>query len=139
MHEHPCSETFVIHRGRARFTVGERELVGTAGEVLVVPAYTPHKSSVLEGGVFESTNIHASDTVVTTWLEGPQAPTRSPCDARRRSFGWRSPATDEQPADRRRAPRRRRGALRELVERVSASASPGARRSACARPPCRVP
>jgi mannose-6-phosphate isomerase-like protein (cupin superfamily) len=73
LHEHPYSETFVIHRGRAQFTVGERELVGSAGQVLVVPAYTPHKFSVLAGGVFESTNIHASDTFVTTWLEGPQA------------------------------------------------------------------
>ncbi len=73
LHEHPYSETFVVHAGRALFTVGTEELEASAGAVLVVPAYTPHKFAVLGPDVFESTNIHANDTFVTTWLEGPQA------------------------------------------------------------------
>ncbi|MFH5823857.1 cupin domain-containing protein [Georgenia sp. AZ-5] len=72
-HEHPYSETFVIHAGSALFTVGKQQVTAVAGQVLVVPAYTPHKFSVLPSGLFESTNIHANDTFITTWLEGPQA------------------------------------------------------------------
>ncbi|UNX53789.1 cupin domain-containing protein [Georgenia sp. TF02-10] len=73
LHEHPYAETFVIHAGQARFTVGEEELLGVAGQVIVVPAYTPHRFAVVGPGRFESTNIHASDRFVTTWLDGPQA------------------------------------------------------------------
>jgi len=73
LHKHPYAETFVIHAGRALFTVGEEELVGSAGQVLVVPGFTPHKFAVIGPERFWSTNIHANDTFVTEWLEGPEA------------------------------------------------------------------
>jgi mannose-6-phosphate isomerase-like protein (cupin superfamily) len=69
LHQHPYSETFIIRRGSARFTVGDEVLVGSGGQVLVVPAFTPHKFEVLEGGLFESIHIHANDRFVTEWLE----------------------------------------------------------------------
>ena len=73
LHEHPYSETFVVQSGQALFTVGREQVTGRAGHVLVVPAYTPHKYAVLGPGRLEMTNIHANDTFITTWLEGPQA------------------------------------------------------------------
>lgn len=69
LHRHPYAETFVIRQGRALFTVGSDELVGQAGQVIVVPANTPHKFRTLGPGRFESVNIHASDEFVTEWLE----------------------------------------------------------------------
>lgn len=73
LHKHPYAETFVIHSGRARFTVGGLEHVAGADEVIVVPGFTPHTFAVVGTELFVSTNIHANDTFVTEWLEGPEA------------------------------------------------------------------
>jgi mannose-6-phosphate isomerase-like protein (cupin superfamily) len=69
LHQHPYTETFIIRSGRARFTVGDEELDGEAGQIIVVPALTPHKFANLGPDRFQSTNIHASDTYITEWLE----------------------------------------------------------------------
>jgi len=69
LHRHPYTETFLIHAGRALFTVGEEQLVGVGGQVLVVPALVAHRFEVLDGGTYEATHIHASDRFVTEWLE----------------------------------------------------------------------
>ncbi|EME61618.1 cupin 2 conserved barrel domain-containing protein [Amycolatopsis decaplanina DSM 44594] len=69
MHRHPYRETFVIIRGRARFTIGDAEREGGAGEVLVVPAGTPHKFAVIGPEVYEAVHIHESDHFITEWLE----------------------------------------------------------------------
>ena len=68
LHQHPYAETFLIRRGSARFTVGSDVLVGRAGQVLVVPANTPHKFVTLPGG-YEAVHIHANPRFVTQWLE----------------------------------------------------------------------
>lgn len=69
LHQHPYDETFHIRSGAAEFVVGTERLVGRAGQVLVVPPYTPHKFSNLGEGRLEMVNIHASDHFVTEWLE----------------------------------------------------------------------
>ncbi|KZB85781.1 cupin domain-containing protein [Amycolatopsis regifaucium] len=69
LHRHPYGETFVILRGRARFTIGAAEREGGAGEVLVVPADTPHKFAVIGPEVYEAVHIHESDHFITEWLE----------------------------------------------------------------------
>lgn len=68
LHKHPYPETFIIRRGSALFTIGDEQLVGRAGQILVVPAETPHKFRTLEGG-YEAVHIHANDEFVTDWLE----------------------------------------------------------------------
>ena len=72
LHRHPYAETFIIRRGSATFTVGAganaREVVGRAGQVLVVPADTPHRFRTGPGG-YEAVHIHANDCFVTEWLE----------------------------------------------------------------------
>lgn len=75
LHQHPYAETFVIHSGRALFTVADEQLVGEAGMVLVVPKLTPHKFAVIGPDRYVATHIHANDTFVTEWLEGPKAAT----------------------------------------------------------------
>ena len=69
LHQHPYTETFVIRKGRALFTVGGEHVEATGGQVLVVPAFTPHKFAVIGPEPFVSTNIHANPTFVTEWLE----------------------------------------------------------------------
>lgn len=69
LHRHPYTETFVVRRGRAVFTVGDEELEASGGRILVVPAMTPHKFRVVGPEPFVSTNIHANPTFVTEWLE----------------------------------------------------------------------
>ena len=68
LHQHPYAETFLIRRGSATFTVGSDEVVGHAGQVLVVPALTPHKFSTGPDG-YEAVHIHANPRFVTEWLE----------------------------------------------------------------------
>jgi mannose-6-phosphate isomerase-like protein (cupin superfamily) len=69
LHRHPYEETFVIHSGRALFTVGEDQLVAGGGQLLVVPALIPHRFEVLDGGRYVATHIHAHDRFVTEWLD----------------------------------------------------------------------
>ena len=69
LHRHPYVETFVIHRGRALFTVGDKQVVGAGGQILVVPALVAHRFEVLDGGTYEATHVHANDRFVTEWLE----------------------------------------------------------------------
>ena len=68
LHQHPYAETFVIRRGSATFTVGTEEFEAHAGQVLIVPARTPHKFSTGPDG-YEAVHIHASPEFVTEWLE----------------------------------------------------------------------
>jgi mannose-6-phosphate isomerase-like protein (cupin superfamily) len=69
LHQHPYAETFIIRKGRALFTVGGAEIKAGAGQIVIVPADTPHKFKVIGPGVFESIDIHASESFVTEWLE----------------------------------------------------------------------
>ena len=50
LHQHPYPETFVIRGGKALFTVAGEQLLGLAGQVLVVPKLTPHKFEVVGPG-----------------------------------------------------------------------------------------
>jgi mannose-6-phosphate isomerase-like protein (cupin superfamily) len=72
LHRHPYAETFIIRRGSATFTIGAgeqaRHVVGNAGQILVVPAGTPHCFRTGPGG-YEAVHIHANDEFVTDWLE----------------------------------------------------------------------
>jgi mannose-6-phosphate isomerase-like protein (cupin superfamily) len=68
LHQHPYAETFVIRRGSAMFTIGTEQVEGRAGQVLVVPALTPHKFVTGADG-YEALHIHAGPRFVTDWLE----------------------------------------------------------------------
>jgi quercetin dioxygenase-like cupin family protein len=68
LHQHPYAETFIIRRGSATFTVDGRTFEGHAGQILVVPANTPHKFATGAGG-YEAVHIHANAEFVTDWLE----------------------------------------------------------------------
>lgn len=69
LHQHPYDETFVMHSGEAEFTVAGERVTARAGQVVVVPPWTPHKFVNLGAGRLVMTNIHANDEFVTEWLE----------------------------------------------------------------------
>lgn len=68
LHMHPYAETFLIRRGSATFTIGDETLEAHAGQILVVPANTPHAFTTGPDG-YEAVHIHANREFVTTWLE----------------------------------------------------------------------
>ncbi|HET9871606.1 MAG TPA: cupin domain-containing protein [Propionibacteriaceae bacterium] len=68
LHQHPYAETFLIRRGSATFTIGSEQREGHAGQIVVVPANTPHKFKTAIGG-YEGVHIHASVRFITEWLE----------------------------------------------------------------------
>ncbi|MDB5542626.1 MAG: cupin [Devosia sp.] len=67
LHTHPYPETFIIEAGRALFTIGNSAVEAGPGQILIVPADTPHKFTTL--GPMRSVHIHASPKFVTHWLE----------------------------------------------------------------------
>jgi len=69
LHRHPYAETFIIHSGRALFTVGEEQIVGVGGQIVVAPALVAHRFEVLDGGTYEATHVHANERFITEWLE----------------------------------------------------------------------
>ncbi len=69
LHKHPYDETFLVQEGEARFTVGENEIEATAGEIVVVPANTPHGFVNTGTDALRQVNIHASPRMETEWLE----------------------------------------------------------------------
>lgn len=69
LHKHPYAEIFVIRSGTGLFTIGDREIKATAGQILIVPPDTPHKFINLGPGPLESTDIHENGHFITEWLE----------------------------------------------------------------------
>lgn len=69
LHRHPYEEVFVVHEGEATFTLGDEQLVGRAGDVLVAPAGTPHKFVNTGTGPLRQVDIHVSPRFDTEWLE----------------------------------------------------------------------
>lgn len=68
LHQHPYAETFLIRRGSATFTVDSEQVEARAGQVVIVPANTPHTFRTGPDG-YEGVHIHASPRFVTEWLE----------------------------------------------------------------------
>lgn len=68
LHRHPYVETFLVHSGRALFTLGDDQVVVEGGHVITAPALVAHRFEVLDGGTYNATHIHASDRFVTEWL-----------------------------------------------------------------------
>jgi len=68
LHFHPYSEVFIVHEGEALFTVGDSEVPGPAGSVVVVPAGDAHRFQAAGDGTLRMTCIHAAGEMQTEWL-----------------------------------------------------------------------
>ena len=69
LHRHPYEEVFVVHEGRATFTAGEETLEAGVGQVVVVPAGTPHKFVNAGAGRLRVTSVHPRPQTEGEWLE----------------------------------------------------------------------
>lgn len=68
-HWHPYPETWVVLEGTARITVGEVAFVAEAGDTATGPAFTPHSFTNVGDGVLKIIGIHASATIIQTFLD----------------------------------------------------------------------
>lgn len=71
-HVHTYDEIFIVRKGRALFTIGDKKVEAEAGDVLMGPANIPHKYHNLGPGPLETTDIHLSPTWTQTDLEDPE-------------------------------------------------------------------
>lgn len=69
LHWHPYSETWVVLEGIARITVGEEAFVAGAGDTATGPARVPHCFTNVGDGVLRILGIHASATIIQTFLD----------------------------------------------------------------------
>ena len=69
LHHHPYIETFLVQRGRARFSVDGRTIEAAAGDVVVAPAGAVHGFTTLEPDGARMVNIHSAGRFETTWVE----------------------------------------------------------------------
>jgi mannose-6-phosphate isomerase-like protein (cupin superfamily) len=68
-HRHPYTETWVVQAGTATITVGDESVEATVGDILTVPANTPHKFINSGTGPLRMVCIHASPTMIQEDLD----------------------------------------------------------------------
>ena len=69
LHKHPYKEIFIIQEGVSTFTVGSETLEAHAGQIIIVPAETPHKFTNLSNQQLKQIDIHVNKQFITDWLE----------------------------------------------------------------------
>ena len=74
LHNHPYAEVFVAQEGQATFTVAAATIEATAGQIVIVPPGRPHRFVNAGDGPLRLVAIHASERMVTEWLEAGDRP-----------------------------------------------------------------
>ncbi|WP_163266421.1 cupin domain-containing protein [Chelativorans alearense] len=64
LHVHPYSETWVVRKGEAEFTVGDDKTRGYPGDIVVAAANVPHRFENVGAERLELVCIHPSDAIV---------------------------------------------------------------------------
>lgn len=73
-HWHPYTETWVVLQGEARIEAGEDRLRARTGYVVTIPAETVHRFRSCGSGNLQMLCIHASPTIIQTFVESPPRP-----------------------------------------------------------------
>jgi mannose-6-phosphate isomerase-like protein (cupin superfamily) len=68
LHKHPYEETFIVQEGDVLFTMGDEEIEAGPGDIIIVPANTPHKF-LSRGQTHRQISIHPVARMETEWLE----------------------------------------------------------------------
>ena len=68
LHFHPYAEAFVVLAGSAVFSVGDEKVAVESGNVVVVPAETPHGFESAADDPLRIVSVHPSPRVQQTWL-----------------------------------------------------------------------
>ncbi|HLJ33519.1 MAG TPA: cupin domain-containing protein, partial [Ktedonobacteraceae bacterium] len=69
LHSHPYEEVFIVQEGEVTFVVGAETLTINGGNVVIVPAQTPHKFTNSGTTPLRQLSIHPTREIITTWLE----------------------------------------------------------------------
>ena len=69
LHRHDYDEIIVVQEGRARCTVGHKKYDVGAGDIISIPAGTPHGFTNIGEAPLRQMDIHANPEFVTHWLE----------------------------------------------------------------------
>lgn len=69
LHKHPYQEIFIIQQGVAIFSIGSTTLEAHTGQIIIVPADTPHKFMNAGQSRLRQIDIHVSRQFITHWLE----------------------------------------------------------------------
>ena len=64
LHRHPYEETFVVLEGEAIFHVDGEDVPAHAGQVVIVPADTPHGFEGAGDGILRVLSVHPRDHVI---------------------------------------------------------------------------
>lgn len=73
LHVHPYTETWIVQEGRVRFFAGSEILEATVGDIMVVPAGTPHGFVVLGDVDLKMMCIHDAPKITQTFLDPADA------------------------------------------------------------------
>jgi quercetin dioxygenase-like cupin family protein len=69
LHVHPYTETWVVRKGEAEFTVGGERTRAYPGDIVVAAANIPHRFENVGDDRLEIVCIHANDTIVQELVE----------------------------------------------------------------------
>jgi mannose-6-phosphate isomerase-like protein (cupin superfamily) len=69
LHKHPYQEIFIIQQGVAIFKIGSTTLTAHTGQIVIVPADTPHQFMNASQSRLRQIDIHVSKQFITHWLE----------------------------------------------------------------------
>jgi mannose-6-phosphate isomerase-like protein (cupin superfamily) len=69
LHKHPYDETWVVNEGNLTFQAGDEQLDAGPGDIVIVPADTPHKFTNHGPDRANLVCIHANPKFETEWLE----------------------------------------------------------------------
>ncbi|GGE97738.1 cupin domain-containing protein [Mycetocola zhadangensis] len=69
LHKHPYTETWLVQSGSVTITVGDETVDAAGGDILTVPAHTPHKFINSGHGSLHMVCIHASPAMIQENLE----------------------------------------------------------------------
>ncbi|WP_295807155.1 cupin domain-containing protein [uncultured Nitratireductor sp.] len=64
LHTHPYAETWVVRAGTAEFTIGDEQIVGTAGDIIIAPPNVAHRYINTGTGPLQMVCIHPGDRIV---------------------------------------------------------------------------
>jgi mannose-6-phosphate isomerase-like protein (cupin superfamily) len=69
LHKHPYEEIFIVLEGGATFVAQGKTVDVRSGDVVIVPADTPHAFTNSGDGQLRQIDIHVSPRFETEWLE----------------------------------------------------------------------
>jgi mannose-6-phosphate isomerase-like protein (cupin superfamily) len=69
LHRHPYAEVFLVQEGKVAFVVGSETVIVNSGNVVIVPALTPHKFTNVGTTPLRMCGIHPTTEIIQHQLE----------------------------------------------------------------------